>query len=136
MLLAFTIILLVAFLIMSYIGYKNNYTMEYIGYALSFISGIILIIELCFIGYAYITADAEKAKCEQTYEALQYKAKEVYARDEMGIMNKMYIDEIQIWNREIVWNKEMQDNIFFGVFIPNIYDELETIDLNSIEYNE
>ena len=57
-----------------------------------------------------------------------YKAETESYYDEFGLLNKDVIDEIQKWNEDLVFNQEMQDNFWLGIYIPNIYDEFQTID--------
>ena len=57
-----------------------------------------------------------------------YKAETESYYDEFGLLNKDVIDEIQKWNEDLIFNQEMQDNFWLGIYIPNIYDEFETID--------
>ena len=73
---------------------------------------------------------------EQRYDALTYKSQTESIRDEFGIVNKDYIDEVQEWNEDIASNQRMQRDFWLGIFIPNIYDDFELIDLDSIQYRE
>ena len=38
---------------------------------------------------------------------------------------KEIVDEIQNWNEDIVYRREMQDNFWVGVFYPDIYYDFE-----------
>lgn len=72
----------------------------------------------------------------EKHKALIYKTQTEACRDEFGIVNEDYIDEIQEWNQYIAKNKTMQRDFWFGVFVPNIFDEFQTIDLESIAYKK
>lgn len=39
--------------------------------------------------------------------------------------------DIQDYNERLVWRQELQRNFWMGIFFPNIYDEFETIDIDS-----
>ena len=77
-----------------------------------------------------------EAKYQATYEAIVYKMNTVECRDEFGLLNKNMCNEVQIWNETISYNKEMQRNLWVGIFYPNIYDNFETIKLEGIQYRE
>ena len=84
----------------------------------------------------HVTANGEKLANEQRYDSLIYKAETESIRDEFGIVNKEYIDEVQAWNENVIKYKEWQRDFWIGIFIPNIYDDFETIDLGNIQFKE
>jgi len=43
-------------------------------------------------------------------------------------LNKEVIDEIQDWNENITYYKNIQKDFWVGIFVPNVYDQFETID--------
>lgn len=102
----------------------------------SLVSGIIAVIMLIIIISSNLGAQGTKLSNQQTYDSLIYKSQTESIRDEFGIVNKEYIDEVQAWNEDIVKYKNWQRDFWVGIFVPNIYDEFETIDLSSIQYKE
>lgn len=100
------------------------------------ISIIVIAIVGIIIVATNVTASGEKIAHEQRYDSLIYKAKTESIRDEFGIVNKEYIDEVQAWNEDVVKYKEWQRDFWIGIFIPNIYDDFETIDLENIQFKE
>ena len=109
---------------------------EGIGSLLVVCGAIIAAIMLAFIVINGVTAKGEKALYEERYKALLYKSQTEAIRDEFGIVNKEYIDEVQAWNEDIAMHKEWQRDFWIGILFPNIYDDFETIDLESIQYVE
>ena len=91
-------------------------------------AGIVAIVMLCCIISANVGADAQIESHKARYEALIYKIESDAYRDEFGVVNKSVIDEIQDWNEDLAYNKEIQDDFWLGIFYPNIYDDFETID--------
>ncbi|MBD5556418.1 MAG: hypothetical protein HDQ95_14040 [Roseburia sp.] len=97
----------------------------------------IFVLMLIAIINAYVLADAERAAKEQQYQALVYKAQTESIRDEFGIINKEYIDEIQTWNQELAKYQSYSHNFWIGIFYPKqIYDGLEFIDWESVRMKE
>ena len=64
----------------------------------------------------------------ETYKALTYKAESGVCRDQFGLLSKDVLDEIQNWNEEITHYKTMEDNFWLGIFYPDVYGDLGTID--------
>lgn len=81
----------------------------------------------------YTRAEADKAMNQEIYNFLVYKAETEAIRDDFGIINKEYIDEIQQWNSDLVKYQTITHNFWIGIFYPNWYDEFKTIDLYKIE---
>lgn len=103
-------------------------------FELSIMSVVISILWIIFVGtfvaIGNVSADAQEAELKETQRALKYKLESGSCRDEFGLLSKGFIDEIQEWNEDIVYYKEAQDDFWIGIFIPDIYDDFETIDYN------
>ena len=106
------------------------------GVSLVVVFGICAIISIIVISVNCIGSEGVRLAYEQRYESLIYKAKSEAIRDEFGIINKDYIDEIQAWNENVVKLKNWEKDFWIGIFVPNIYGEFETIDLSEISYKE
>lgn len=96
------------------------------------ITGLVLFIMIVCLITIYIPSNANKLRLEEQYNSLIYKAQTKSIRDEFGIINKSFIDEIQDWNMDVVKYKELTNNIWIGIFYPDWFNGFETIDLNSI----
>lgn len=99
-----------------------------LGLLIIVLSAFAIVVSLIVIIVNYTTADAQVETNKERYKAIMYKAETESYCDEFGLLNKDVIDEIQEWNEDLVFNQEMQDNFWLGIYIPNIYDEFETID--------
>ena len=71
--------------------------------------------------------DAEVAQLNETYAALQYKISTEFENDELGLIKKEIIDEIQEWNETVVYNKERSNDFWIGIFQTKAYDNFDTI---------
>lgn len=97
---------------------------------ITLVTSIIIVALMGFVSIGINSeSEATLAKEQQRYEALMYKINSSDCRDEFGLLNKSICDEIQMWNEKISYNKIMQKNILVGAFYPNIYDELQLIEL-------
>lgn len=131
MILGVFVILAIAFFIMTWQQFLD---LEEIWVPLGVISTAGIVIMLIIIICTHCGTGGTVAKYRETYKSLVYKSETEACRDEFGIVNKDYIDEVQRWNEDLSFNKGVQRDFWIGVFVPNIYDEFQFIDLNSIKY--
>lgn len=94
---------------------------------------IVAILCLLIVGFAHIGIQAQEIALVTEYETLLYKAKTLEVRDDLGLLNKEYVDEMQRWNTKVAQGKYWQRHSWFGVFCPNVYDNVETISLSNLE---
>lgn len=104
---------------------------ELLGELVTTLSGLAIIISLFLIIGEYTTMDSYLEKSREQYRAITYKIESDACRDEFGLLNKEVIDEIQEWNKDVVFNQSIQDNFWVGIYFPNVFDEFETIDYES-----
>lgn len=116
--------------------FESDYEWSSLLCGLGVVSTLISVILLVIILVCNCGAKGTIAGQRERYKSLMYKVETESCRDEFGIINKDYIDEIQSWNESLAYNKQVQRNFWIGIFTPNIYDEFELIDLNSIEYKK
>lgn len=101
------------------------------------ISGCVVLFMIISIIISQTSADGERAKNEQRYKSLVYKSQTESIRDEFGIVNKEYIDEVQAWNEDLAKYQSYSHNFWIGIFYPKRqYDGFEFIDLESIKMKE
>lgn len=113
--------------------YRNDEPIYWIFGTTAVISGIVAVIMLFYIIVSQVSVDGTMASNEQTYNALVYKAQTEAIRDEFGIVNKEYIDEVQAWNEYLAKYQSYSHNFWIGIFYPKrAYDGFEFIDLQSI----
>lgn len=87
---------------------------------------IIMIIVMC---YSYIGIDGYIAKNQVRYETLVYQYENDIYDNDNDLGNKDLMEDIQEWNEDLAWYKENQDDFWIGIFIPNVYDQFEFIEL-------
>lgn len=91
------------------------------------VDGLILAIAVVVLSCNFIGVNAKVEQYKERYNAIIYKVESGACRDDFGLLNKEVIDEIQDWNEDVTYNKNIQRDFWVGIFIPNIYDEFETI---------
>lgn len=118
-------------------AYRNDEPIYWTFGTTAVISGIVIICMLIGIIVSQVSADGIRASNEQTYNALIYKAQKEAIRDEFGIVNKEYIDEVQAWNEYLAKYQSYSHNFWIGIFYPKrAYDGFEFIDLESIRMKD
>lgn len=103
----------------------------------TFVNVVIAVFMLTLIVCTQIFADGDRVMMEQRYKVLVYKSQTESVRDEFGIINKEYIDEIQEWNEDLAKHQSYSHNIWISIFYPKRkYDGLEFIDLENIKMRD
>lgn len=98
------------------------------GSLLTVVMGISVIVMSICLFIEYSTVDAKIAKNEELYKAITYKVESGACRDEFGLLSKEVIDEVQEWNKDVLYYQSVQDNFWVGIFYPDVFDQFETID--------
>ena len=107
--------------------YHKSDTYEVLGAVGSILAGMTVAIMLAVIINNNQNYDAEVAQLNETYAALQYKISTEFENDELGLIKKEIIDEIQEWNETVVYNKERSNDFWIGIFQTKAYDNFDTI---------
>lgn len=90
------------------------------------IAFIIMVIVMCC---SYIGIDGYIAKNQARYETLVYQYENDIYDNDNDLGKRDLIEDIQEWNEDLAWYKENQDDFWIGIFIPNVYDQFEFIEL-------
>ncbi len=93
--------------------------------------GSVTLISLSLVSFLFIygTIDSYMAKVNVTRESLIYQLENDIYDNATDNGKKELMAEIQDWNEDLAWYKEMQHNFWFGTYIPDIYDRIEPIPL-------
>ena len=69
------------------------------------------------------------ASNEQRYESLVYQLENDLYDNDNDLGKKELYNQIQSWNEDLANGKQMQRDIWVGMFYPNIYDNFTYIEL-------
>lgn len=133
------LILTIMFIIIGYLNDKLSHYSDicmWIGLFGGICTGFTTFIMLIIIIINTTIYDGTKNAIDEQYKSLMYKSQTEACRDEFGIVDKEYIDEVQNWNMNVVKYKSYSHNLWIGIFYPNYFDTYKTIDLDSIKLHD
>ena len=105
------------------------------GVVISFISVVWFMVAGLILLLTKTNVTATRQANAEKYKALTYKLESEACRDQFGLLNKEIIDEVQDWNTDITYYKSMEDNFWMGIYYPDVYGDLGTIDYETYEGN-
>lgn len=102
-----------------------------IGSIVTFISGCFLMVMLISACGIAMTTPAKVLENQEQYKFLTYKLESKACQDDFGLLSNEILSEVRDWNVDLTYNKQMHNNIWVGIFYPDTYEGLETIDYES-----
>lgn len=110
---------------------NQSYDTECIGFISMFVA-VLMIIAILISGFIMIdeygNADAKIAENKEICKSLTYQLKNNLYDNDNDLGKKELYTEIQEYNKNVVYKQNIQDNFWFGIYFPNVYDQLKTID--------
>ena len=104
-----------------------------IGCGLAVIGVIISLIMVLVIAVKHVGPDATIAKYEQRYESLVYQYENDIYDNDNDLGKRELMTDIEKWNTDLAYKKEIQRNFWVGIFYMDIYDQFEFIELEKTE---
>lgn len=93
--------------------------------------GLMLNIISCFVfAYWNFDADARIVKYQARYDMLVYQYENDIYNNDNDLGKRDLIIDIQKWNEDLSYYRNLQDDLWVGIYIPNIYDQFEFISLD------
>ena len=106
-----------------------TYDLENLGIAISAIGIFGIIVSVVILAINYIGIDGYIARMNTRYETLVYQYEnDIYDNDNDLGKRELMVD-IQNWNEDLSSGREDQRDFWIGIFVPNIYDQFEFIEL-------
>lgn len=92
-----------------------------------------VIVSIIVMACNFIGIDGNIAANKIRYETLVYQYEnDIYDNDNDLGKRELMVD-IQNWNENLAANQELQDDRWVGIYIPDIYDQFEFIELDKGE---
>lgn len=113
-----------AFISTKFSSYDSIWLFSLIGAILFGVVDILMI--LCAID-VNISKEANVAGWQQRYDSIVYQLDNNLYDNDNDVGKKELYDQIQAWNEDLAVNKVMQDNIWVGIFYPDVFDNFEFI---------
>lgn len=88
------------------------------------------IISVIFLCISYIKLDGDVKSNQVRYDSLMYQYENCLYDNDNDVGKKELMSEIQSWNEDLAWGKTMQRNPWIGIYIPNVYDQFDFIELH------
>lgn len=127
-------VLMVVLGIVGMVVYDNTRVGEWC-WSVSFagiVAGIIAVaVSLCIIAINYCGVDGEIAANQARYETLVYQYENNLYDNDNDLGKKELMNQIQEWNEDLARNQENQDNLWIGIYIPNVFDQFNFINLEN-----
>ena len=96
------------------------------------LASVALLVSICILGANYLTIDGDIEKYNKQYESIVFQVENnFYKQDVTGNATRELVKDVENWNRELASKKINQYNLWIGIFIPDIYDQFEFIELDN-----
>lgn len=106
-----------------------TFDLENLGITISVIGIFGIIASVVVLAINYIGIDGYIARMNTRYETLVYQYEnDIYDNDNDLGKRELMVD-IQNWNEDLSSRRERQRDFWIGIYIPNIYDQFEFIEL-------
>ena len=88
-----------------------------------------VVISIIVILFVYAHVPGTVAANEEIYDSLVYQYEHDLYENDNDVGKRELIVDIQNWNKDLARNRVLQSNRLTGIFIPDIYDQFEFIEL-------
>lgn len=113
------------------IAYRNTSVDDWcdiLGMALTIIGIITLIVSIIIIANNYCGIDGYIAKHQARHESLTYQYENDIYDNDNDLGKKELMNEIREWNEDLARYREIQDDFWIGIYVPNIFDQFDFIE--------
>ena len=125
-----TIIVTILGIILYEILFEHDFELLYIiSGVISLLAAAALLIEIAVLAVNYISVDGYIQKLNIRHDMLVYQYENDIYDNDNDLGKRELIEDIQNWNEDLASRKENQDDAWIGIFIPDIYDQFEFIEL-------
>ena len=108
--------------------FKNNWAFN-MGTTMTTIGFLAVLVSIIIIFFSHMGLDAKVEKHNARYESLVYQYENNIYENDNDLGKKELMDDIQEWNEDLSYYKEIQYDFWLGIYYPNIYDQFEKVEL-------
>lgn len=101
------------------------------GWVVVVIAALAILISGFIMIDSYGNAEANVAQNNKRYESLVYQLENNLYDNDNDLGKKELYNEIREWNEDLAYYQNIQDNFWFGIFYPNVFDQFEFIELGN-----
>ena len=123
------VVLAISFGISKYACNNCMDTLENFSGFIAFFMLIAIIVAITILPFIYTGIDGKIASYEARYESLVYQYENDIHDNDNDLGKRDLMEDIEAWNTDLARKKANQRNFWIGIYIPNIYDQFEFIDL-------
>ena len=98
-------------------------------FALIIIGALATGVCLAIMPFQYLGVDGYVAENNTRYETLVYQYENNIYDNDNDLGKRELMVDIQDWNEDLARHQENQDDFWIGIFIPNVYDQFDYIEL-------
>lgn len=102
--------------------------LKYTGWVIAVIAALAIVISGFVMIDAYGDVEAKIAENNKRYESLVYQLENNLYDNDNDLGKKELYNEIREWNEDLAYYQNIQDNFWFGIFYPNVFDQFEFIE--------
>ena len=125
-----TIIVTILGLILFEVLFEHDFEISCtISGVISGLAAIALLIEIVVLCVNYIGVDGYIQRMNTRHDMLVYQYENDIYNNDNDLGKRELIEDIQNWNEDLASRKENQDDAWIGIFIPDIYDQFDFIEL-------
>lgn len=123
----FVIALIVGIVLVAHDKFDNTWTW-FIGTMTIIIATIFILISGVIIVDNYGNIKGKIASNNQRHESLTYQLENDLYDNDNDLGKKELYNQIMEWNEDVVYYQNVQDNFWFGIYYPNVFDQFELIE--------
>lgn len=105
--------------------------LKFIGWTIAAIALIAIVVSGVVMIESYGDAEAKIAQNNQRYELLVYQLENNLYDNDNDLGKKELYNEIREWNEDLAYYQNIQDNFWFGIYYPNVFDQFKFIEFNT-----